>query len=113
MIVAVTAAEHVTRGSSQVIGEALNVLVENALRHGAGAVTITVREAGDVVAVDVADEGQGFRGDPEAAFARRNGQASSHGIGLALARSLVQAGGGRLLVSRAAPYPVLTLLLPR
>jgi signal transduction histidine kinase len=86
-------------------------LVENALQHGAGPVAITVREAGDALAVDVADAGPGFAGDPDAAFARREGD--GHGIGLALARSLVQAEGGRLLVTRAAPEPVLTLLLPR
>jgi signal transduction histidine kinase len=109
--VAIAARERTARASPRVIGEALNVLLENALQHGGGPVTITVREAGDALAVDVADAGRGFAGDPEAAFTRRTG--NGHGIGLALARSLVQAEGGRLLVTRAAPEPVLTLLLPR
>jgi signal transduction histidine kinase len=109
--VAVEAPERIARASPRVIGEALNVLLENALEHGAGPVSITVREAGDALAVDVADAGQGFRGDPEIAFTRRSGD--GHGIGLALARSLVQAEGGRLIVTRAAPEPVLTVLLRR
>jgi signal transduction histidine kinase len=109
--VAISTPERIASASPRVIGEAVNVLVENALRHGGGPVTITVREAGDALAVDVADAGRGFEGDPEAAFVRRSG--NGHGIGLALARSLVQAEGGRLLVTRAAPEPVLTLLLPR
>lgn len=109
--VAVTTPERIARASRHVIGEALNVLAENALRHGAGPVTVTVREAGDALAIDVADAGRGFVGDPDAAFTRRNGE--GHGIGLALARSLVQAEGGRLLITRASPAPVVTLLLPR
>jgi signal transduction histidine kinase len=109
--VAIDARERIARASPLVIGEALNVLVENALEHGAGPVTITVREAGDALAVDVADAGPGFGGDAEVAFARRSD--GSRGIGLALARSLVQAEGGRLIVTRAAPDPVLTVLLPR
>ena len=109
--VAIDVHEHVAKASPLVIGEALNVLVENALEHGAGPVTITVREAGEALAVDVGDAGRGFSGDPESAFSRGTGD--GRGIGLALARSLIQAEGGRLVVTRATPDPVLTVLLPR
>jgi len=101
------------------VAEILDVLVANAVHHGAGAVTVTVREADRWLAVDVCDHGRGFAGDPAAAFARRAGGAGrggdrdGHGIGLALARSLADAEGGSLTVTRAAPEPVLTLLLPR
>jgi signal transduction histidine kinase len=93
-----------------VLAEIVDVLVDNARRHGAGAVTLAIRDAATGVAIDVGDEGTGFAGDPEAAFARRPA-GTSHGIGLALARSLAEAEGGRLAVSRATP-PVVTLLLP-
>jgi signal transduction histidine kinase len=85
--------------------------VDNGRRHGAGPITLTVREAGGSLAVDVADEGEGFPGDPETAFGRR-ADGAGHGIGLALARSLAEAEGGRLAVSVPGPRPRVTLLLP-
>jgi signal transduction histidine kinase len=85
------------------------VLLANALAHGAGAVTVEARRAGAWAFVDVADEGAGFA-DPQRAFERRSGD--GHGIGLALARALAHAEGGRLSITRAGPEPVLTLALP-
>jgi signal transduction histidine kinase len=111
--VVVSAADATARASRGVLEQALEVLLANAAHHGRGAVTLTVREAGASLAVDVTDEGEGFEGDPEAAFSRRAGTGDGHGIGLALARSLVQAEGGRLLVTRASPHPRLTVLLER
>jgi signal transduction histidine kinase len=100
------------RASGAVVQEILNVLVDNATRHGAGEVGVTARDAKGWLAIDVTDEGPGLRGDPEDAFARRSGSTDGHGIGLALARSLADAEGGRLELGRAAPNPVFTLLLP-
>jgi signal transduction histidine kinase len=94
------------------LGQLLDVLVDNALRHGAGTVRVVVRRAGPGVAVDVSDEGPGLGPDPEAAFVRRSPAAQGHGIGLALARSLTAAEGGRLVVTSPGPRPVLSVLLP-
>jgi len=100
--------------NAQVVLEILDVLLDNAARHGAGAVTLTVRELAGWLALEIGDEGAGFRGDPEAAFARRarGAEGQGHGIGLALARSLAHAEGGRLAVTVAGPHPVVTLFLP-
>lgn len=96
--------------SPAAIRQVLAVLVDNAVRHGAGTVRITVRDAANAVAVDVGDEGRGITGDAEAIFVRRTHADSGHGIGLALARTLAEAEGGRLELSSAAP-PRFTLLL--
>ena len=57
------------------------------------------------------DEGAGFA-DREAAFARRGSGAVGHGIGLALARSLIEAEGGRLIVARTRPAPEVRIVVP-
>jgi signal transduction histidine kinase len=80
--------------------------------HGRGAVTLTVRDVDGWLALDVADEGAGFSGDPELAMTSRP-RGDGHGIGLALARELAHAEGGRIVVTSAGPRPVLTLLLAR
>lgn len=100
------------RASRRVVDEILDVLLDNAHVHGRGAVTLTVRDVDGWLALDVADEGAGFPGDPELAMTRR-GRGDGHGIGLALARELAHAEGGRIVVTSAGPRPVLTLLLAR
>lgn len=90
------------------VRQILRVLLDNALRHGRGEVAITISDVGSGLAMEVTDHGPGVQegADP---FVRSSGD--SHGIGLALARSLAEAEGGRLVLSRARP-PLFTLLLP-
>jgi signal transduction histidine kinase len=101
-----------TRASAAATRQILDVLLANATRHGAGAVTVTARDADTAIAVDVADEGAGVRVPAGELFRRRADRTAGHGIGLALARALAEAEGGRLVLTRAAPAPVFTLLLP-
>jgi signal transduction histidine kinase len=99
------------RASGAAVRQVLGVLVDNATMHGRGTVTVTVREAAGAVAVDVSDEGPGVQ-DPEGVlFSRQADRRDGHGIGLALARRLVEAEQGRLTLTRVSP-PVFTLLLP-
>ena len=97
------------RASEAAIRQILAVLLDNAVTHGRGTVTVTARDAGEALAVDVADEGAGAA-DGADPFARRAG-GSGTGIGLALARGLAEAEGGRLWLSKSAPT-TFTLLLP-
>jgi len=94
-----------------VLIEILDVLIDNAHRHGQGSVSITVRDVGGALALDVGDDGPGIIGDSGGVFERRSGERAGHGIGLALARSLAHAEGARLVLTRAGPRPVFTLLL--
>lgn len=98
--------------SSAAIRQILEVLVGNAAEHGQGAVRVHARRAPGGIAVEVTDEGPGIRGDHDRVFERRVGTHPGHGIGLALARSLAEAEGGRLLLAQASPSPTFNLLLP-
>jgi signal transduction histidine kinase len=94
------------------IREAVGALLENAVRHGSGTVTLAARATDHGLQVEVADAGTGV---PEEliphVFDRGVSVGSSTGLGLALARALVEADGGRLELSRARP-PVFTIFLP-
>jgi signal transduction histidine kinase len=90
----------------------LDVLIDNAARHGRGEVKVTARATHDGIAIDVDDEGPGITTPAEDLFRRPVGDTDGHGIGLALARSLAEAEGGRLVVSRRTPGAQFTLLLP-
>jgi len=99
------------QASAAAVRQVLTVLIDNAAIHGCGTVAVAVREAADAVAIDVSDEGTGA-GRPESElFVRRAEAVNGHGIGLALARRLAEAEGGRLQLTRPAP-PIFMLLLP-
>ena len=82
------------------------------MQHGGGTITIDagVRADGAALSLGVADEGDGITGDPEAIFRRRHPDATGHGIGLALARSLTEAEGGRLRLARRDPTDFVAVL---
>jgi signal transduction histidine kinase len=103
---------HATPGR---LREAIGVLVENSLRHGAGQVGLTVRTAtrgsGAMVVLEVSDEGPGVpEGLVAHVFDRGVSTASSTGIGLGLARAFIEADGGRLELRRAVP-PIFAIFL--
>src|SRR5919112_3924121 len=97
--------------SASAVRQILTVLLDNAVTHGSGTVTVLVRDAAGAVAVDVCDQGIGISTPDAELFARRSRHAAGHGIGLALARRLAEAEGGRLRLTRPSP-PTFTLLLP-
>lgn len=100
------------QGSSGSIDQIVDVLVDNALRHGTGTVRIGVRRLSGGGAIDVADEGTGISpADARRIFERGHGSGTGSGIGLALARSLAEADGGRLVITRHRPTTFSLILL--
>ncbi|WLP91487.1 HAMP domain-containing sensor histidine kinase [Gordonia sp. NB41Y] len=93
--------------------EAVSVLVDNALQHGAGDCRIGVGAlAGDMVRITVADDGAGVPDDLVQDIFRRGFSAGAgNGVGLSLARALVEADGGRLELSRRRP-PIFSVVVP-
>jgi len=98
-------------GSAVAVRQVLDVLIDNAIKHGTGDIRIVGRATGDGIAIDVANDGPGIVGEPAALFERRSSGGDGHGIGLSLARSLAEAEGGRLVLSRPGPGAQFTLLL--
>ncbi|MGW4564628.1 ATP-binding protein [Streptomyces sp. NPDC004561] len=98
--------------------QAIGNLVDNALRHGRGAVRLTATVDEDVLRVVVTDEGPGFPAEflPRAfdRFARADASRSSDGSGLGLAfvHAVATAHGGTARAHNAARGATVTLRLP-
>lgn len=85
------------------LSQILATLLENALIHGEGTVQVRARRSGPSVVVEMSDMGIGV--DPNIAphiFERRVTTGGT-GLGLALARDLAEANGGRLELRNAQP----------
>lgn len=95
------------------LSQVLATLIENSLRYGAGTTRVSVRSAqgGHGVFIDVSDEGEGVADDiAPYIFERSVSGHGSTGLGLALAKDLVEADGGKLELSARRP-PVFSVLL--
>lgn len=83
----------VARCDPSAVDHVLDVLVDNAVRHGQGPVVVRCAQRDGVVEIEVADAGP--TPTESDVFADIDTD-STHGIGLRLARSLVEASGGEL-----------------
>lgn len=98
------------RVSHAVLDQVLDILLSNAVLHGEGDVAVEVVTAVGTLVVTVADEGR-LRRDADDLFVRLHPGAAGHGLGLALARSLAEAEGGRLVIASVDPTSF-RLILP-
>ncbi|HET9767228.1 MAG TPA: HAMP domain-containing sensor histidine kinase, partial [Thermoanaerobaculia bacterium] len=103
-------------GDRDALERALRNLVENAVRHGGsggwvgvGASTLRRDGGGERVVLAVEDRGRGLAADElphlfEPFYRGSGAQTPGSGLGLALARQIAEAHGGRVEVARAAPH---------
>jgi signal transduction histidine kinase len=88
-------------GAAQVIA----TLLDNALAHGGGSVTIRTSRTPRSVVVEVRDEGKGVPQDLVPRIFERSvsGAPGGTGLGLALARTVAAADGGQVVLVRPRP----------
>ncbi len=85
------------------LSQILSTLLENALAHGSGTVEVAARRSGPSVIVEVGDHGRGIDHAIAPHIFERSVSTKGSGLGLALARDLAEAAGGRLELTRAQP----------
>ena len=102
---------HVTPGG---LAQVLATLLDNALMHGGGTVTIQTSQSARSVVVEVRDEGKGIPPDLVSRIFERSvsGRPEGTGLGLALARTMAAADGGRVVLVKAKPA-TFAVFLPR
>ena len=88
------------------LAQVLATLIENSLKHGDGTTTVSARESNgsQAIVVEVRDTGAGVPDDiASRIFEREVTGGRGTGLGLALARDLVTADGGRLELAQRVP----------
>jgi signal transduction histidine kinase len=116
----------VVAGDAEALGRLLVNLLDNAVRHAASRVCVSVRDDSGWAVLTVADDGPGIPAeDAERAFGRfarldqaraRTGEQGSGeegaGLGLAIVRSTAQAHGGTVSLGDAGPGLRVVVRLP-
>lgn len=115
----VTAAQ--TTGDATALGRAVRNLLDNAERHAAATVTVSVTDNGAEIQVVVSDDGPGVAAnDRDRIFERfaradesRTRERGGRGLGLAIARDIAAVHGGTLALEDTAAGATFVLRLPR
>ena len=102
---------HVTPGG---LAQVLATLLDNALMHGGGTVTLQTSQNARSVVIEVRDEGKGVPPDLVSRIFERSvsGRPEGTGLGLALARTMAAADGGRVVLVKPKPA-TFGVFLPR
>ncbi len=102
------------RGGDGPLRQIFATLFDNALVHGEGTVSVRVRDTAGLVVVEISDEGSGIT--PELAksmFERNISGGGSSGLGLSVARALIENLGGRLELINSRPTTFALFLIQR
>jgi signal transduction histidine kinase len=102
---------HVTAGG---LAQVLATLLDNALMHGGGTVTLQTSQNARSVVIEVRDEGNGVPPELVSRIFERSvsGRPEGTGLGLALARTMAAADGGRVVLVKPKPA-TFAVFLPR
>jgi signal transduction histidine kinase len=102
---------HFTPGG---LAQVIATLLDNALMHGAGTVTIRRSQSPRSVVIEVEDQGNGVPEELVSRIFERSvsGRPEGTGLGLSLARTMAGADGGRVILARRKP-PIFAVFLPR
>ncbi len=109
------------RADGQRLQQVVLILIENALRHGGGDATMRLERRGAEFVVTVSDQGPGMAPEDVAAafdrFHRGPAAEARHargtGLGLSVARAIVEAHGGRIAIESApGSGTIVTFTLP-
>jgi signal transduction histidine kinase len=102
---------HFTPGG---LAQVIATLVDNALMHGGGTVTIQTSQSMRSVVIEVRDEGRGVPAELVSRIFERSvsGRPEGTGLGLALARTMAAADGGRVVLIKPKPA-TFAVFLPR
>jgi signal transduction histidine kinase len=102
---------HVTPGG---LAQVLATLLDNALMHGGGTVTLQTSQSARSVVIEVRDEGRGVPPELVSRIFERSvsGRPEGTGLGLALARTMAAADGGRVVLVKPKPA-TFAVFLPR
>jgi len=102
---------HVTPGG---VAQVLATLLDNALMHGGGTVTLQTSQNSRSVVIEVRDEGSGIPPELVPRIFERSvsGRPEGTGLGLALARTMAAADGGRVVLIKPKPA-TFAVFLPR
>ena len=105
-------------GNGAILRHALDVLLDNALIHGAGETRLTHTVGPEFVTITVTDEGPGIpisatHPSDHANGAHPEGGTSTHGLGLPLAHRLINSMPGRLTIARTVRGPKIDIIVGR
>ena len=102
---------HVTPGG---LAQVIATLLDNALMHGGGTVTLQTSQNSRSVVIEVRDEGKGVPPELVSRIFERSvsGRPEGTGLGLALARTMAAADGGRVVLIKPKPA-TFAVFLPR
>ena len=95
------------------LAQVIATLLDNALVHGSGTVTIRTSQTPKSAVIEVRDEGRGVPAELAPRIFERNvsSRPQGTGLGLALARAMAEADGGRVVLVRPRPA-VFAIFLP-